>query len=205
MMPVILALKVDKSRPIRRGAAFYWSVIRELTAGPDGMNRPVTLMEIVNRTDGVAQGTVRSFMRTLTGAGLAEQLPASPLQWRILKRPTELPRLSRDGRRAGSKTQQMWNAIRALPSFTAAEVALAASIEDSVVQVNSAKTYVLLLAGAGYLKIERAGGPNRATIYRLKPSMNSGPKSPRILRTKLVYDPNRDEIMGAAEAEEVSC
>jgi hypothetical protein len=204
-MSIILALKVDKSRPLRRGAAYVWSVIRELTAGPDGIDRPVTLRQLVLRTDDVSDSTLRGFMRTLAGAGIVEPLAGKPLRWRVLKRPTQLPPMTRDGKPTASKTQQMWNAIRALPSFTAAEVAIAASIEDSVVALHSAKTYVLLLAHAGYLKVERAGGPNVPAIYRLKPSMNSGPLPPRVLRTKLVFDPNRNEIVGPAEAEEVSC
>ncbi|MCW1842269.1 hypothetical protein [Prosthecomicrobium hirschii] len=205
-MSIILALKVDKSRPLRRGAAYVWSVIRELTAGPDGTDRPVTLRQIVLRTDDVAESTLRGFMRTLAGAGIVEPVPGSVRQWRVLKRPTQLPPLTRNGQRVTLKTQQMWNAIRALPSFTAAEVAVAASIEDSVVQVNTAKTYIKLLNAAGYLKIEKpAAPPMVAAVYRLRPSMNTGPLPPKILRTKLVYDPNRNEIVGPAEAEEVSC
>jgi len=202
---IILALQVDKRTPIRRGSAHYWSVIRDLTAGPGGLDRPVALTEILERSAATDHRTVRGFLRTLAAAGLVEPLPGSPPRWRVLKRPTQLPPLTRDGQRVASKTQQMWNTIRALPSFTATEVAVAASIEGSIVQVSSAKTYVLLLAHAGYLKVERAGGPNVPSIYRLRPSMNTGPLPPKILRTKLVYDPNRNEIVGPSEAEEVSC
>ncbi|WP_140941445.1 hypothetical protein [Prosthecodimorpha hirschii] len=204
-MSIILALKVDKKTPIRRGSTYVWSVIRDLTAGPGGLDRPVALAEILARLADTDHRTVRGFMRTLAAAGLVEALPGSPARWRVLKRPTQLPSLTRDGQRVASKSQQMWNTIRALPTFTAAEVAIAASIEDSIVQLNTAKTYVSLLSAAGYLKIDRAGGPGRPAVYRLKPSMNTGPLPPKILRTKLVYDPNRNEIVGPAEAEEVSC
>jgi len=205
-MSIILALTVDKKTPIRRGSAYVWSVIRELTAGPDGLARPVTLRQLVLRTEGVEESTLRGFMRTLAAAGIVEPVPGGPRQWRVLKRPNQLPPLTRHGQRVTLKTQQMWNAIRALPSFSAAEIAMAASIEDSIVQVSTAKTYIKLLNAAGYLKIEKpAAPPMMAAVYRLRPSMNTGPLPPKILRTKLVFDPNRNEIVGPAEAEEVPC
>ena len=34
--------------------------------------------------------------------------------------------------------------------------------------------------------------------------MNGGPDAPRVLRTHLIYDPNRNEVMGEAEAEDAS-
>jgi hypothetical protein len=37
---------------------------------------------------------------------------------------------------------------------------------------------------------------------RLKPSMNSGPRPPMILRAKLVFDQNRHRLVGDIMAEE---
>lgn len=207
-MPIILALTLDKSKPVRRGSAHYWSVIRELTAGTAGLDRLISVADIVDRSSGADARAVRTFLHTLTGAGLLELTPATagqPRRWRVLKRPTHLPPMSRSGQIAPSRTRQMWNAMRALPAFTAGEIAIAASIEGSIVQPATAKTYLILLAAAGYLKIERPGAPGRPTVYRLRPVMNTGPLPPKILRTKVVYDQNRNEIVGAAEAEEVAC
>lgn len=58
------------------------------------------------------------------------------------------------------------------------------------------------LSRAGYLQVLRQASPKVQQIWRLKSSMNTGPNPPKILRTKVVYDANRKEIMGRPVAEE---
>lgn len=197
-MAEILALKVDRSRPIRRGSAYMWSVVRELTK--DRRDRVFTLADILAQTNSTELSTVRKWARTLAKAGILEEVDGG---FRCLKRPTMLPHLSNAGEPVPSRNDAMWAAMRALKSFSPRELALVASTEEAPVKEWTAKSYTVLLNAAGYLVVTSAATPRKQATYRLKPSKNTGPLAPRILRTKLVYDPNLQQVMGEAEAEEV--
>ena len=199
-MSIVLALKVDRGEPIRRGRDHFWSVIREMTA--DDRTAIVTAGDILTRSRDVEISTIRRELRLLETAGFLER--ASPDGWRVIRRPTRLPSLTAAGRIVVSGQTAMWNAMRALGTFSHAEVAVAASTEETPISPATAKSYVLRLARVGYLKLDRAATPKRQALWRLRPTMNSGPLPPRILRAKLVWDPNRDEVIGAVEAEEVA-
>ena len=86
--------------------------------------------------------------------------------------------------------------------FTFHDLALWGSTDESPVARNTAQAYVQRLADAGYLVQVHAGGPQKPTVWRLKPAMNTGPRPPLVLRAQIVFDQNR---MTAApfEAEEV--
>lgn len=202
-MAIVLALKVDKTKPVRRGSAHIWRVIRDLTE--QDRSRPFTAAEIIVHCDAsVILGTIKGVLRTLTKAGIVEESAAFPNMWRVLKRPTQLPHLTREGRVVRSGQEAMWNAMRALRVFSPSELAMASSTEERRVTTMTAKSYVARLFAAGYLTIERASTPKSQASYRLKPSMNTGPLAPKILRIKAVFDANREEVFGLADAEEVS-
>jgi hypothetical protein len=59
--------------------------------------------------------------------------------------------------------------------------------------------YATALRDAGYLI---ASGPKHRLSFQLKPSMNTGPKAPRLLRTRMVFDPNRGVVAGEIVAEQ---
>jgi len=200
-MAVILALKVDKTKPVRRGSAHIWRVIRGLTE--QDRQQPFTAGQILAQCDrSVILATIKGLLRQLAAAGIVEETMAG--SWRVVKRPTQLPHLTRNGRIVRSGQEAMWNAIRALRVFTPSELAMASSTEERRVTTLTAKSYVARLFAAGYLALERAGNPKAQASYRLKPSMNTGPLAPKILRIKAVFDPNREEVFGLGEAEEVS-
>lgn len=197
-MAEILALKVDPSRTVRRGSAYMWSVVRDLTAADRAS--VFTATDVLNQTNGTELSTVRKWLRTLAKAGIVEEVQGS---FRCLKRPTMLPHITNDGRIVSIRTDAMWSAIRALKSFSPRELALVASTEEAPVKEWTAKSYTGLLLAAGYLVVLSPATSRRQASYRLKPSKNTGPLAPRILRTKLVYDPNINQVMGEAEAEEM--
>lgn len=203
-MSKILALMVDKTKPVRRGQDYLWQVIRELTA--TDRDRQVFLSEIMNRMGGTDTSAVKLDLARIVKAGLMEpDVSIAGACWRVVRRPTKLPPLSKDGLAVRSGQSAMWLAMRALKSFDATELSLASSTEERRVTLETAKSYLRRLDAAGYLAIKRPAkkGPgSRLTVYRLKPSMDTGPEAPRILRTHLVYDPNRNEVMGLAETED---
>lgn len=205
-MPIILNLRIEGA-PVLRGFDHYWSKVREL--GRDGAE--FTLADIVGWSNGSSRKTAGDFVRRLVDKGYAEaagwrtENSRRHRTYRLLKRPTDTPTLGRGGTAGlqGCGVQQMWTAMRALDGFTIAELTMTASTDDHAVRYQTARDYVRRLINAGYLVGRSQRDPNLPHVYRLKPSMNTGPKAPKILRTKFIYDPNRGAIMGAAEAEEV--
>ena len=197
-MTRILALRVDQRHPVRRGSAYMWSVVRDLTVAD--RFRPFTAAAVLDQTNRTELSTVRKWLRTLVKAGFLAEVDGG---FTVLKRPPTLPHLSNHGSIVPSRTDAMWAAMRALKVFTPRELAIAASTEEAPVAEWTAKSYVAQLFAADYFVLVQKATPRRQAVYRLKPSMNTGPQAPRILRTKLVYDPNRDQVMGEAEAEEV--
>ncbi|TYC53812.1 hypothetical protein FMN50_13650 [Rhodobacterales bacterium] len=210
-MSIQLELRVTAGKPVYRGHDHYWSVIRDLGKG----GNLFTLSQIGLRTNDPVNDCITDYLRRLIKAGIVEvagsekvltnlRTTTTQQHYRVLKRPKATPRLNRDGSLAkqGLGQDQLWTAIRALSGFDTRELAIAASTDDVVVAVETAKSYARHLEAAGYLQVLRPGSGPVSRIWRLKPSMNTGPTAPKILKSKMVYDPNRKEIMGAPLAEE---
>ena len=161
-MAAILALKVDRSRQVRRGSAYMWSVVRDLTK--DLRDRVFTVDDILERTNGTALSTVRNWARTLAKVGILEEVEGG---WRCLKRPTMLPHISRDGEIVPSRTDAMWATMRGLKTFSPRELALVASTEEAPVQEETPKSYTGLLHAAGYLLVTSPATKRRQATYRL--------------------------------------
>lgn len=197
-MPLLLQIEAQVGRAIRRGNDHYWSVMREI--GAEGA--PFGVQDIVRRSEAADRSSIRTFLRRLQLGGYVEA--SSPGLFVLLRRPVTTPRLTGDGApsEAGRGQELMWWAMQSMPSFTAQQLATTASIEECMIAVSSSTSYCQKLKSAGYLTAIEPGRPHRPAVYRLKPTMNTGEKPPLILRTKLVYDQNRGEIVGASLAEE---
>jgi hypothetical protein len=180
---------------IPRGHDWYWSVIRDLNkAGP------WTAGEVVARSN-AHRASIHDFVGRLVAAGIAEEVASPdgrpPRFFRLVASPAATPRLRRDGTAAPPSAQaQMWVAIRQLGQFTYSELLLAASTDELAVTAVAARSYIARLVAAGYLTAAVPGGPKKPAVWRLKPSMNTGPKAPQVLRTHFVFDPNRGAVIG---------
>lgn len=209
-MSTILAFE-KPGRPVLRGIEHFWSVIRKLDEEGAWTVHDVYLRSNAHRS------TVSDFVRRLVAAGMAIELEERRLtapkttparQYRLQgHKPMRAPRLRRDGSPAGQGRgqQQMWNVMRgplARDGFTFHDLSLWGSTDNALIAAETAKRYVQHLAGAGYLLPVRAGAPGKAAVWRLKPSMNTGPRPPLILTARIVFDQNK---MSAApfEAQEV--
>lgn len=188
---------------VPRGHEGYWAIIRDLDAAG-----PWTTSEVVDRTN-ANQASVADYVRRLAKAGICtvvEERPSAfnPVKvYRLTARPLEAPRLRRDGTRCQPTGQeQMWRALRNLGAATYPELALAASTDEVVVDPVAAKTYLKMLVKAGYLVAMAQARPNVPTLWRLKPSMNTGPLPPLVMRTKLVWDQNEGRVVGEPRLEE---
>ncbi|MEP2705206.1 MAG: hypothetical protein ABJQ71_01280 [Roseibium sp.] len=213
MMSIQLELKVTTGTILCRGHDHYWRVIRNLAC--DGAL--FTLRDVAQSSNDREDKCVADFIRRLHAAGFLEitEQRKLPNPWggfaifnvyRLLKRPSRTPIVNRDGTLGvqGLSQLQMWVAIRTLNSFDSIELAVTSTSDDVTVQKTTAQRYARHLQDAGYLTILRPGGPGVQRIWRLKPSMNTGPNPPKILRSKMVYDANLHKIMGTPIAQEVS-
>lgn len=183
--PTLEMVQISISVP--RGEAGYWSIIRDLDrAGP------WTVRQICARTNVKTQAVGR-YVRQLRLAGIAQivetkkacgdNLPAA-LSYRLNKRPLIAPRLTLEGQvKPESALDQLWRAMKMAKVFSLADMA------DHCPDIprETAKRYLSQLAAAGVV----VGTPSR---YRL--ARNLGNQAPKILNTKLVYDPNSKSVIG---------
>ncbi|WP_024278024.1 hypothetical protein [Xanthobacter sp. 126] len=178
---------------VPRGPDAWWPAISKL----DTIGSPWMVAEVVTLT-GSDRRSIADYVGRLCAAGIAEAV--RPNCYRLLRRPAETPRLERDGSVSPpTGQQQMWTAIRALQSFSYVELAHAASTDTQPISPVAAQAYVNLLGRAGYLAVLHKAKPGTPAVWRLKPSMNTGPLSPLVMRTKFVWDQNRRAVVGAAE------
>lgn len=106
----------------------------------------------------------------------------------------DAPKLQRDGSPShiGRSREQMWRAMKMLPSFSFVDLAVNASTEDAPVSAEDAKHYVKHLLRAKYLTVLQPATTHSKAIYRL--ARNTGPKPPMVTRAKVVFDPNLGRI-----------
>ncbi|MBN9243414.1 MAG: hypothetical protein J0I98_11525 [Mesorhizobium sp.] len=207
-MCIVLKLQVGKAERILRGGAHFWSVMRTLQA--DHGEFTVSAIDLASNADA---GDIRKFVRSLIAAGFVERIDdavvgptgGSPIKrYRIVRNQAECPRLAQSHAQ-GSGQRNMWNVLRGplgRDGITARDLSAYASTEALPVPLETAKSYLKLLAAAGYLSCMVEGGPRKLAVWRLRPSMDTGPKPPMILRSKLVYDQNAGKVMGEPLAEE---
>ena len=170
------------------------------------VNQTFTVSE-VRAVSSAAEPTIREFMMRLSRAGFITPVATPPVQsWRVAKPQAETPRVRKDGSiiESAGAAQCMWNGMRTLfqQGFDAIDLAGYASTDEVKITLSAAQLYIKRLAAAGYL-IKLQKGSSATALWRLDPARNTGPHAPMILKTQLLFDPNKGDIVGAAEAEEV--
>lgn len=163
----------------------------------------------------VSEDAVKDYVKVLLKAGFIAVIDSEAVG-KLCKRNiyalikdngVEAPRISKKGEVVthGSVNEAMWGTLRRVlmgQSFDYRELAAFSSTTSQMVAEETAKTYVFMLANAGYLEcvtppvLGRRARPGR---YRLKPKMDTGPRAPMIQRTKQVYDPNKNCVMWIEE------
>ena len=189
-----IAIRAAELVPTGRPAV--WAAIRRLAeAGPMTITR-------IAQASYCPPRTVRSYLEALLAAGIVARAdatgPAGAATWRLVRDPgAEPPRLRPDGSPVtqGSGRDRLWRTMKMLKVFSAKDLAVAASLADAPVAEAEAHSYVLLLARAGYLRVQapaKRGRGGRRAVYRLV--RNTGPEAPKITRLKAVWDPNLRQI-----------
>lgn len=206
-MSIVLSLKLDKGKRILRGHEHFWSVIMERhRAGQTFTRRDIDL------ASNGAFWSIKEYLCRLEAAKLIERVSISGAKKEVSYRPlimqARAPRVRRDGTVIESlpATQCMWNYIRGSAGrqgFTFRDLVQWASTDETRISVPYARGYIHMLNVAGYLIELQKGNAHRPTTWRLAPEMNTGPKAPMILATKIVFDANKHEVVGPSNAEEV--
>lgn len=190
------------------GPAHYWREMRRL--GKKGF----TVRAIANASEGVSYETVSRYVWWLQKEGYVARIGqkqdgyAVQAVYVIKNAVTHAP-IERQGPRAITAREAMWNAIRALKTFTARELVMSAATEERPISQRSANLYIQRLAQAGVLQV--VVPPRRATgkigpvprgaiagTWRLCPTADSGPEAPKLCNAGFVFDPNKNAVLGSA-------
>ncbi|MBD8890175.1 hypothetical protein [Roseibium litorale] len=202
-MPVQLELNVTAGTPILRGPDHFWSVIKDL--GKSGAD--FTSAEIRTRCSDTETQALGDYIRGLVSAGfltVRKKAAGKYNVYRLVRKPLAAPAIKRSGALDEPVERQLnlWNAMRALDQFNLRELSVAASTDQVAVRGHMALDYCRRLERAGYLQV-RMPGPETCRVWRLKPALNTGPLPPKILKTHVVYDQNRGQVIGKVLALEV--
>jgi hypothetical protein len=171
----------------------YWRIMREL----DRKQGEFTIADVSDYTN-VSRDRVDFFVLRLVRGGYLKVVAMRPNRqkvYRLLKKQTTAPCLRADGTPFVTAADRLWRAMRtpAGRTFTGADLAFEASTPESAVPKSTAITFIGRLSGAGYLTRVATG------VWRLKPSMNTGPLPPAVLVVRGVWDRNRKEFMSSAD------
>lgn len=195
---------VEAKLRVPRGEGGLWTVMRRLDESGPWSARDVWLETNENR------GSVHQYLRRLKLAGIVADAgtrmmggknPQRAPLYRLVRRPIETPRIDRHGRELPEPLIEiLWRTVKMAKTFTAAELAQLAGREGKPVNVNSARSYCDRLHHAGLLS--RSVGADRLTRYGL--IRNIGAKAPKILASRIVFDPNANAVIGEGVAREVA-
>ncbi|MBX8800700.1 hypothetical protein HBA92_08025 [Ochrobactrum sp. MR28] len=207
-MTVTLTITADKTKSRLNGFDHFWSVMMDY----EMMEKSFTISDIYAFTGGGnpnLRTNIGEFLRRLIKAGIVVLVDEKNNAYRIVERQSATPKVRRDGTILDgvSKNQAMWNFMRTnvgAHGFTAQDIVAWASTDVTKISIETAKSYIAVLAKAGYLIEVIKGYPGKLGMWRLAPDMNTGSLPPMILRTKLVFDQNRYEVIGKPETAEVS-
>lgn len=197
---------IDLNMRVPRGNEAFWELILALDkAGP------WTIRQLVDRSN-VTTGAIGQFVDALRLAGIAEvverRLNGRPgldpaAFYRLTRRPLDCPRLRRDGTELPEpQVQVLWRTMRMVKSFSPRELVDLASEGGRSINLSHARSYVSLLISAGVVVQQKSNGHGQEGLYRLKRDL--GPRAPKILHARIVFDPNSSQVLGEAKAREVS-
>jgi DNA-binding HxlR family transcriptional regulator len=179
-----------------------WDAIRELPGA-------FTLNQLSRKTK-IEPDTLQTYLKSLE---LAKYLRAEverevtmtqEKRWTLIQDVgIEAPRLTKGGKPVtqGLGTETMWRTMRIIGNFNASDLVAHAARGGVKVTLDTAKSYVSALHHAGYLNLEspaRATGFGKPALqarYSLPQHKYTGPRPPKIQRSKSVYDPNLDKVM----------
>lgn len=151
-----------------------------------------------------------SYIKCLTAAGYVELVKRGSKRdqrtYRLIKNSgAEAPRVDKKGQpvKQGLGVECVWRTLRMMGELDVALLCQHVSLAGIDIQDTTVKRYICALRKAGYLQTTLPSTPHRMERFRLKPSMNTGPRPPQVQSVKTVYDPNVNKVMHAEDPEEL--
>ncbi|EFO30964.1 conserved hypothetical protein [Roseibium sp. TrichSKD4] len=185
----------------RRGFEHFWKVMQEFNR----QGQSFSVDDILAKSDQDQVRNIRDLVSRLLKSGhLAEVSADSPKRFMIARNEPFVPRVRRDGTIAPVKQDHIWAAIRMQRQwFTVQDIFIFTQHSDAPPTEQSIASYVTRLKLSGYLSVQADPRKVKPTRYFLKPSMNTGPRAPRVIRSEGIYDPNKQQVMGLLSAREL--
>ncbi|SDA39447.1 hypothetical protein [Mesorhizobium qingshengii] len=190
MRPLVDMVKLSLAVP--RGEAGFWQIILDLDK-----KGPWTGKQVADRTN-VSRNIVNDYLRRLNLGGFTsiveQQLKGRmgrnvrpEIVYVLAKWPQRAPRLHRDGSAIPETAkEQLWRAIRMAKQFNALDLP---QLCVSDVKPATVSSYIYALVAVGVIV---GKWPN----YRLV--RNIGSAAPKILTAKVVFDPNKNVVLGSS-------
>lgn len=174
-----------------------WQVIRRVRKFTcmelqEACGRPMLNLETMQ--DYLLVLSLAGYLKQLNKQGQDARAKFDQVRFELVKDAFEAPRLDKHGREVaqGTGTLAMWRAMKALKEFDYLDVQKAATLGQFKVTAATAKSYVVLLARAGYFRTVREAKPGVPARYRLV--RDTGAHPPAITRRKAVFDRNVGEF-----------
>ncbi len=206
-MSIALNIAVAKQAPVRMGQAYYWSLMMDA----EMKGQPFSVNGIYALCGPTSKQSISEFVGMLENAEIVrrevESAERAATLYRVVKRQSATPSFKRDGTLIVdhmTARQALWNAMRSpffSKGFSLVDITKYASTDTLSINERSARNYILRLVQAEYLIALQRGTPAKPAIWRLV--RNTGPASPKLLKTHVVYDPNAEKIFGKPETVEV--
>lgn len=204
-MGIVLKVTAVKGKTPKRGFDHYWTVMMDYALA----ERAFTARDVFNHSNATLSD-IKDFIRRLVKASFIEPVASDRADdtFKVVVRQSTTPKVRRDGTviEGVSKQKAMWNFMRmsaGAQGFTAQDISVWASTNETRIGVETAKSYIRFLSKAGYLIEVQKGKSGNLSIFRLSPQMNTGPLPPIVLRAKGLFDQNRHEMVGPVATEEV--
>lgn len=145
---------------------------------------------------GVHTSTVREFARRLVAGGYA--VIKGKKVHSLIKRPLQKPRLREDGtEQEETAIETLWRSMRMAKTFTVTNLIEFTNGRSEPIAESTARLYIRDLSAVGIV----APVEPKAKTYCLV--RNLGSRAPRVLSTRIVFDPNARAVVGIATANEV--
>ncbi|SMH42212.1 hypothetical protein [Mesorhizobium australicum] len=186
---------VDLKLRVPRGGDGLWKLLLEI----DRVG-PWTKGQVAART-AVSTARINQFVDRLLAAGIATISDEGAC--RLTRRPTDAPRLRLDGSELPEDERQiLWRTMKMLKTFSPRELAAQASSDERAIGLETTRSFINRMAQVGIVGIVQVPSRRGEGKYRL--ARNLGALAPRILSVSVVFDPNAVQVIGDAEASEVS-
>lgn len=160
---------------------------------------PFTAQDIASKCDAGA-AVISDFCRRMVKGGFAEVTfrKGRIVRYKLLKRPLIKPRLNTDGSEfSETKQETIWRSMRMAKTFTLASLMEFASTSGAPMPNSTVRIYMKSLQEVGIIKRVSP----RSNSYLL--ARNLGARAPRVLKTRIVFDPNAQAVVGVPVAHEV--